>query len=343
MSTPPNPAETILQLASGLWASRAVWAAAREKLADDIPEAGVAIDDLAARKGLLPDRLKRLLRTLSSVGVFSVSDDDVVRNTDASLLLRSGAECSLRAFVESVFGGEHYAAFGEIETILREPISGFEKALGAPAFDYYAAHPEAGALFAQAMSDFTGPIDAAVSGYDFPPFETVIDVGGSLGSLARKVIAQRPGSRAIVFDLPETAARAEEGWRGAPDADRLSAVGGDFFKSVPEGGDLYLLKFILHDWDDGQCVQILKNIRSAMTPDATLCILELVLPDDGAPHPGWFMDLNMMANTDGCERTLSAYDALLSEAGFARRKAAPIPPNLTLIEAASAVKKANEG
>ncbi len=333
MPNPQNPAETLLQLASGLWTSRAVWAAAREKIADAVPEDGVAIKDLAAQKGLLPDRLKRLLRTLSSVGVFAVGDDDIVRHTDASLLLRSGEAGSLRAFVESVFGGEHYAAFGVIDEILREPISGFEKACGAPAFDYYAAHPEAGALFAQAMSDFTGPIDAAVSAYDFPPFETAVDVGGSLGSLARKVIAQRPGARAIVFDLPDTAARAENAWRGAADADRLTAVGGDFFKAVPDGGDLYLLKFILHDWNDDQCVQILNNIRSAMKPDATLCILELVLPDDGSPHPGWFMDLNMMANTDGRERTLSEYDGLLGEAGFKRRKATAMPPNLTLVEA----------
>ncbi|WP_321389246.1 methyltransferase [Emcibacter sp.] len=325
-----NPAEMVLQMASGLWMSRAVWAVAHFKIADHVPEEGITVEELADKTGLLPDRLLRLMRIMAAFGVFRVLPTGKFASTETSACLTSDGPQSLRAFVDSVFGLEHYDAFGRIDAALTAPTSGFMAHYDQPAFEFYGENPERGALFAQAMSDFTGPIDAAVAAYDFPPFNKLVDIGGSHGTLLSRILERYPDREGVIFDLPEVAERASETFGHT---DRIKAQGGDFFQEVPVGGDLYLLKFILHDWTDEQNVKILKNIRAAMAPGGRLCIMEMVLPDDHSPHVGWLLDFNMMAVTGGRERTRCEYETLLAEAGFTLTKATPAPPNMTILEA----------
>ena len=184
------------------------------------------------------------------------------------------------------------------------------------------------------MSSFTFPIDASISAYDFPRFDTAIDIGGSMGTLLNLILDRYAQARGIVFDLPDVVERAEAAWAAEGGADRLSGIGGNFFEAVPAGGDLYLLKMILHDWNDDQCVEILKNIRKAINPGGSLCIIEILVPEDFSPHPGWMADFNMMALTGGRERNRGEYERLLEAAGFRLEKASELAPtNFNILEA----------
>ncbi|TPD57458.1 methyltransferase [Emcibacter nanhaiensis] len=328
-----NPADMVLQMASGLWMSRAVWAVAHFRIADHVEEDGITVEELAEQTGLQPDRLLRLMRIVTAFGIFRALADGSFAATPASAVLRSDSPHSLRAFIDSVFGGEHYEAFGRIGSALSSPATGFEAHFDMPCFEFYTQNPDRGALFAQAMSDFTGPIDETIAAFDFPPFKLAVDIGGSMGTLLSKILPRYPDASGIVFDLPDVAGRARAALADTP---RLEAVGGNFFDEVPGDGDLYFLKFILHDWTDAQSVAILKNIRAAMKPDSALYIMEMVLPDDLSPHAGWLLDYNMMAMTGGRERTRSEYESLLAESGFRLDSATPAPPNMTILGAVPA-------
>ena len=334
MGEETNPLGSILQMATGLLASRALWATAHFKIADHVTDQGIGLDDLAEKTGILPDRLKRLMHVLVTFGMFRVLPGDLVVSTPVSQMLRSDSEKSVRAWIESIIGNEHYEALGSIDAALREPTTAFEARHGMLSFDYYTAHPGAGALFAQAMSDFTFPIDASISAYDFPKFDTAIDIGGSMGTLLKLMLDRYRDARGIVFDLPDVVERAGAAWAAEGGAARLSGIGGNFFEAVPAGGDLYLLKMILHDWNDDQCVEILKNIRTAINPGGTVCIIEILVPEDFSPHPGWMADFNMMALTGGRERNRGEYESLLEQGGFRlKRDTVLAPTSFSLLEA----------
>ncbi|WP_157219050.1 methyltransferase [Flavisphingomonas formosensis] len=338
MQADTPPAETsaaLMQLAGGLWISRAIWVAAHLRIADHIDTAPVSIEDLAAATATRPDPLGRLLTALATVGVFDRDTEGRVSHTPISRLLRSDHPATQRAFIESVFGHEHYEAWGAIEGTLRTGVTAFDLHYGKPVFDWFGEHPATAALFGEAMTSVTlATEEAVIAAHDFGAFTLAVDVGGSHGSLLRRLLAQAPEARGIVFDLPSTVAEGERMWQGTPEAARLSAMGGDFFQSVPAGGDLYLLKFILHDWTDQQSIAILRNIRAAMKPDGTVAIIEMVLPDDPATrHPGRFMDLNMLVMTGGRERSAKDYAALLHEAGLTLRSVTPTASPMSVITA----------
>ena len=329
-------ADLLLQFAGGLWVSRAVWAFAHLNIADCMTpgDAGSSLNEIAERAGVLPDRLSRLLKGLSTIGVVARLSDDQYALTPMSQLLRSDDNHSLRAFIDSVFGGEHYEAFGQFDQALKAPTTSFKTRFGDELFEYYKSNPKDGERFAQAMTDYSRPLDEAIAEYEFPPFEKAVDIGGSHGRLLSNIIKSRPEASGVVFDLPHAVASAKKEWADNPEPfARLDAVGGDFFESVFAGGDLYIMKFILHDWTDEQCETILKNVRAAITEGGRLAVVEMVLPDDVSFHPGWAVDLNMMAVTGGKERTASEYQALLKTAGFAVERMEELPANLKIIQA----------
>ncbi len=313
-SLPPNP---LLQMGMGLWQSRALWLVARLRIADAVGEVPEKVATIATHSQTDPDALGRLLAALSAFGVFRMESDGRVSHSDSSRLLRSDHPFTQRAFVESVFGHEHYEAWGAIEETVRTGRPAFDVRYGMPVFAYFQEHPEAARLFSEAMTGTTRMVeDAVLAAHDFGPFELGVDVGGSQGSLLRRILSRTPGARGIVFDLPRVVEAAQQVWQGTDEARRLSVVGGDFFVAVPEGGDLYLLKFILHDWDDTRAVQILRNIRAAIRPDGQIAVVEMVLPEDGAAHTAWLMDLNMLVMTGGRERRAAQYEALFDAARF---------------------------
>ncbi len=327
-----NPVQTIFQLASGLWVSRALWAAARLKLADMVGDEPMTLDALAEASGTRADMLGRLMNALTSFGIFARTADGRFEHNEVSRHLRTDHPVSQRAIIESVFGHEHYEAWGAIEHSLRTGETAFDSQYGMPVFAWFGERPASAKLFSEAMTSSTRMMEKELLACRFPDFRLAIDVGGSQGSLLRGLLAHHPHARGILFDLPEIVDLVRPALKGS----RITATSGNFFESVPAGGDLYLLKFILHDWTDAQSAVILRNIRAAVAPRGRIAIAEIVLPDDGQPSPDYLMDLNMMVMTGGRERTASEFQELLRKAGFRLESVTPTGSPLSLVQAVAA-------
>jgi hypothetical protein len=324
-----------MRLVEGFRLSRAVWLAAHLRLADLIGNGPASVSEVAGASGTHGDSLERLLNALAAVGVFRRDEDGRFWPTGASDLLRSDHPRSQRGWLDVALGGAHFEAWGAIEESMKTGRTAFEARHGASWVDYYRAHPEAGREFAEAMSGTTRAFeDAILAARPFPAFGVAIDVGGSHGSLLRRLLEGNADSKGVVFDLPEVI----DSWRAQDPDDlggRLTAAGGDFFRAVPTGGDLYLLKFILHDWDDEHAETILRRVREAAGPGTWLAVVDAVLPELPSEHPGWLMDLNMLALTGGRERTAQAFADLLEPAGwrFERVTATDSPLSVVLASA----------
>jgi len=328
-----KPADIIMQMASGLWVSRAIWTACRIGVPEAVEGQPRGIDEIAAATATRPDMLRRLMNALAASGLFERTADERFGHNDLSRVLRRDHPASQRAIVEIVFGDEHYEAWGHLDHSLRTGETAFDKSYGLPIFGYFGQHPDRAAAFSEAMTSSTRMLeDAIMAAHSFRPFELAVDVGGSQGSLLRSILARHPQARGIIFDLPEIVEAIRPGLAGT----RITAEAGDFFENVTPGGDLYLLKFILHDWTDDQCATILRNIRAAIRPGGRIALFEMVLPDEPVPHPGWFMDLNMMAMTGGRERTVAEYEALLAPAGFRMDRVTSTASPMSVIEAVAA-------
>jgi SAM-dependent methyltransferase len=288
---------------------------------------------LAAATGTRPEALRRLLRALAAHGIFREEEDGTFAQTPLSEVLLSGIAGSMRAFAEVELGHDHYDSWRDAESCLRQPGTAFERIFKIPIWQYYAEHAELEALFGEAMTNLTAIANAAVLGsHQFGAFGTAVDVGGGHGSFLAAILDGNPAANGILFDLPsviEDATKAEFVTRLG---DRIRPVSGDFFSQV-SGGDLYLLKFILHDWDDEDAVRVLSNIRRAITPGGRLAIVELVLPGRNEPHIGPLMDLNMMVMTGGVERTGEEYGDLLARAGFRLERVAGTKSPFSVVEA----------
>ncbi len=327
--TPANPVEALIGLASGLWVSRSLWAAARLGIADAIDPEPTALAVIAERTGAHEGNLRRLMNALVSIGLFRAEDGDRYAHNDLSPFLRKDHPISQRAFVESVFGGEHYAGWGAIEDSLRSGATAFDSHFGKPVFDWYGAHPAEAQKFSRAMEGTTRLIEAALmAAWTPPPFTIAVDVGGSRGTLVASLLQRNPDARGILFDLPDIVESVEP----ANGDMRIDLVGGSFFDSVPEG-DLYLLKMILHDWSDAQSEAILRNIRAAIRPGGRIAIIETVLPEKVGPSTGYLMDLNMMVMTGGRERTAAEFGALLDRTGFRLESVTPMPIPMSVVQA----------
>ena len=320
-----------LRTLGGFRLSRAVWLAARLRLADLVGDAPASVRDIAAASNTDADALERLMRALAASGVFRREDDGRFGQTPTSDLLRSDHPRSQRAWLECVLGGEMFEAWGAIESGVRTGRPAFDTRHGVSWVEYYRRHEDAAALFADAMSATTHAFEDALMAVDpFPRFSLAVDVGGSQGSLLRRLMQRDGAARGVLFDLPDVIER----WRGEHHDDldgRLTTAAGDFFENVPSGGDLYLLKFVLHDWDDERALTILRHVREAVAPGGRIAIVETVLPDTPAEHPGWLFDLNMLVVTGGRERTAREFTTLLDHAGCAVERTTPSDSPLSVI------------
>jgi hypothetical protein len=320
-----------LRMLCGFRLSRAVWLAARLRLADLVGDGPSSVTELAAASETDADALGRLMLALAAFGVFTRHDDGRFGQTPASDLLRSDHPRSQRAWLECLLGGEMFDAWASIESAVRTGRPSFDAHHGVSWVEYYREHEHAAALFAEAMSATTRAFEDGLLAADpFPSFELAVDVGGSEGSLLRRLLERNADAHGVLFDLPEVIER----WHAEHHDDldgRLSAAGGDFFEHVPAGGDLYLLKFILHDWDDERAVAILRTVRQAVAPGGRLAIVETVLPDAPSEHAGWLFDLNMLAITGGRERTAQDFLRLLDRAECTVERITPTDSPLSVI------------
>ena len=331
------PQAEIFHIIGGYWLSRAVYLAAKLKLADAVGDGRATLPALAAATGTRPDGLRRLLRALAAHGIFKAEPDDSFSQTGLSDVLRSGRPGGMRAIAEVELGHDHYDSWRDVESCLLQGGTAFERLYGMPIFRYYAAHPELEAMFAEAMTNLTAIAHAGILGaYEFKGFRRAVDVGGGHGAFLAAILDRNPSAEGVVFDLPSVIADAAKAEHVQRHKGRLTAAGGDFFQAVPAGGDLYLLKFILHDWDDGNSIKILANVRKAIAPQGRLAVVELVLPQPNEPHIGPLMDLNMMVMTGGVERSAADYGALLAKAGFRLERVATTRSPFSVVEAAPA-------
>ncbi len=327
-----NPLFALVEMASGLWVSRALWAAAELGVADAIGDEPASLEEIAAATGAREAPLRRLMKALVSVGLFTAEGDDRFGHSETSIFLKSDHPLTQRPFLRSIFGGEHYAGWGALGRSLTEGGTAFDHVYGRPVFDWYGDHPAEAVAFGRAMQSTTLLIETMLMAvWTPPPFELAVDVGGSRGTLLQGLLARAPEARGVLFDLPEIA----DAVRPTITEPRIEAIGGNFFDIVPEG-DLYLLKLILHDWDDDRSSAILENIRTAAYPGARVVIIDALLPETVENHPGFLMDLNMMVMTGGKERTVAEFEALLTGAGFQLESVTPTPTPMGIVQAVAA-------
>jgi hypothetical protein len=213
-----------------------------------------------------------------------------------------------------------------------------EMAQGAGLFQsLLETNPEYARAFNGGMTGVSAmSIDAAVPLYDFTDRRLIVDVGGGHGALLAAVLAQSPTAKGVLFDLPSVVEGAGRALDAAGVTQRCTVTAGSFFDSVPNGGDAYLLKSIIHDWDDASALTILRNVRAAIGPDGKLLLLELVLPEGAPPHPGMLLDIDMLVNTGGRERTAPEYADLLLRAGFRQTRVIPTAGPSSIVEAVPA-------
>jgi len=336
-----TPAATLLHLMTGYRAMQALYVAARLGIADLLKDGARGSEELARATGADARALHRLLRALASLGVFAEDADGRFAPSELGALLRSDVPGSLRA-AAIFFGDErNWHAWGKLERSVMsgEPVRGPR---GTQVFlEESARDPEGAALFNAAMTSLTSAFDAAVTAaYDFSRLGTLVDVGGGQGALISSILAANPALRGILFDIPPVieSARGRIGEAGL--AGRCELVAGDFFASVPAGGDAYVLKWVIHDWDDEHSVAILGSCRRAMARDGRLLLVERVVPervDQSADTQGIVLgDLNMLLWTGGCERTAAEYRALLASGGFTLARIVPTATQLNIIEGARA-------
>jgi hypothetical protein len=296
-------------------------------VADHLAAGARTADEVAAREGSQPRATYRLMRAAAALGVLSYEGDRAFALTAMGQLLRDGVPGSLRAFVLSLTGTGHWQAWPLFPDAVREGTSQLKRALGANLFDYLARpeNAEEARLFAESMADFSAlTVRAAVAELDTAGVSTVVDVGGADGQFVQALMAAHPGLRGQVLDLPHAVdgARQEAAKRGL--SDRFSAVAGDFFESVP-AADLYLIKTILHDWDDERAATILRNCRAAAPAGGRAVVVETIVGDVGTPGDfAALSDLVMLAVTGGIERDLAEFDELFAASGWRRDKTYPV-------------------
>jgi hypothetical protein len=325
-----GPSAVMTQMLGGFQASQALYVVAKLDICTMLDDGPLSVADLAARSGAQPQALSRLIRTLTMLGLFQTNGDLVGTTALGAILSRNNPE-SLTAVAE-LWMETHYGPFGELLHTVRTGQPGADRYFGMPMFEWIAEKPERAEQMARAMADVTGTMRRGMfEGYELPPGQTVADIGGSDGSLLAELIAGLPDRRGIVFDRPEVAPLAQAAMTARGLADRVEAVGGDFFASVP-AADLYLLSFVLHDWDDAACVRILRTIRQAAGPDSRLMVVEGVVPPGDVPHVMKMIDLTMLGMVPGRERTAEEYAALLGEAGFVLDRIVATPSPLSIIE-----------
>jgi hypothetical protein len=330
-STGPGLAiATFVDLMKNFWLARAVSVAAELGIADQLVAAPQSAAELARTLNVHEPALRRLLRALVSEGFFAESGGRY-SNSPKSEALRSDLPWSMRASARAQLGQEHYGSWEELLHCVQTGKDGVNKRYGMPVWEYYTHNPARGQVFHDSMTALTSGIEQAVlAAYDFSPFSHIIDIGGGHGRLLSQLLAAAPRARGTLFDQPRVLS-------GAPELDPcIEKVPGDFFQSVPAGGDLYTLKFILHDWTDQQSIAILKNIRTAIAPRGKVLLIETVIPDGNDPAFSKFMDLNMLVMTGGQERTAGEYAQLFSSAGFALARVIPTSSVCSIVEATPA-------
>jgi len=333
-STPATPI-ALLRMTDGLVVHQALCAAATLGIADLLNVGERSAAALASALHVNEDALYRALRFLSGHGIFREISSRTFVNTPLSDYLRSDVPGSMRPVL--MFRGSRYyfAPFTEFLYSLQTGLPAREKVLGSGTFEYLRADPEAERVFDEAMTAISALSASAIAAiYDFGRWETVTDVGGGNGALLAAILRAHPSLHGVLADAPTVVERSRRREFLSGDlASRTRFETCDFFHAIPSGSRAFMMKNIIHDWNDAQACEILRNCRRAVPDDGVLLLIEYCLGEDNTASVGKMVDLVMLTITGGKERTVNEHRALLASAGFQLNRAIPVSPEITMIEA----------
>jgi len=329
-------ADRMMQMIIGYWVTQVVHAAARFSIADYLAKAPATAEDIADAEGTDPSATFRLLRTCASLGLVKYDGNSRFAGTSLLDTLRKDNPQSLRAIAVSWPLPGHWLPWGRFAEAIKTGTSQTVPALGAGLFEYFATNAAEAAAFTESMTSLTSSVaKETAKRINTSGVNTVADIGGAGGAMLYALLQLHPDLQGIVFDRPQVVASARAEAVKLGFHERVTAVGGDFFESVPEA-DLYLLKHILHDWDDESCICILKNCRRGLRPRGRIAVIELLLGEIGEPGIAPLYDVTMMVMSSGRERSLPEFQRLFEAAGLAATKVTRTTTPMVILEAAAA-------
>jgi len=312
--------DDVWDLVTGFCVSQCIHAAVVLRLADHLTASPLPADAMAKLAGTPLETLTRLLRVLTACGVVRRRPDGLYILTHRGERLREDAPDSLRAQILHLFHSSNWAAWGDLLHSIRTGGAAFAHALGENAWVYRETHPEAGRLFADMASAASRQsAEDIVSRLDLSRAREVVDLGGGNGALLAAVLRRWPKLNGTLLDLPSALKEAPSLLAEAGVSARCRILPGNFLEAVPSGGDVYVLKSVLHDWDDESASRILRNCRRVMRSNSELVLIESMLEEKIAPAQA-FMDLHMLVIHGGRERTRDEISALCRNAGFEPRE-----------------------
>jgi DNA-binding HxlR family transcriptional regulator len=333
-ASPLPPHAQLVQMATAHWMSHILYVAARLSIADHLAGGPKGTEELAAATKTHSPSLTRLLRTLAHLGIVSENATGQFALTPLGEALKTGASGAARSAILTLASPWMTSGWERLLESVQTGKPGLEQALGLPLFDWLAKHPEEASLFSETMVSFHGAEPAAVAAaYDFSKMSTIVDVGGATGNLLAAILEKHPRSRGVLYDLPHVVRDAPKLLHARGLAERITIVSGSFFERVPEGGDVYLLSHIIHDWNEEQCLTILGHCRRVMKPSTRVLIIEMLLAAGNQPHPGKMLDMMMLVGPGGQERTGPEYRTLLKKAGLRLTNTIPTDSAVTVVEA----------
>lgn len=335
----PQP-QILLQMVMGGLVSQSISVAAKLNIADLLKDGVKSSDELAHLIDVDSESLYRLLRTLSSIGIFAEGENKKFQLTPLAEYLQTDAPVSIRAFAICVGEPWFFQLWENLLHSIKTGKSSFENIYGMEVPQYLRQHPQEGQLLSESMSESMTSLTSFViptvlTSYDFSGLSKIVDVGGGHGSLIAEILKANPFMKGILFDQPFVVERAKHLIEARGVAERCEIVGGNFFESVPSGGHAYIMKYIIHNWGAKQAITILKNCHQVMAENGKLLLLEKVIPPANQPSNSHWFDLQILLMGGGCERerTETEYRELLAEAGFMLTKVVYTQSFIDIIEA----------
>ncbi|HSL06205.1 MAG TPA: methyltransferase [Nitrospiraceae bacterium] len=329
-----SPPELMRDLTIGHWVARLVHVAAKLKLADLLKKGPRTVEDLATAAGVQPAMLYRILRALASVGVFAETKNGRFTLTPLAATLRTDVPASMHGWAIMINDNWQWDAWKELLYGAKTGEVPFLKAHDMPIFEYFEQHLEDLQVFGESMTSISRTENPTVpAAYKFSGIQTVVDIGGGHGSLLATILKANQKLKGVLYDQPSVIARAEKDQhvtaRGIKERCRLES--GSFFETVPKGGDAYIMKYILHDWNDEECIQILRNCRDAMNEKGKVLVVDTVIAPGNNPSWGKLLDIQMLI-IGGRERTKKEFAAMFAEAGLKLTRVVPTKGPLSIVE-----------
>jgi hypothetical protein len=329
-----SAAFSLLDLIQGSVITQAISVAAKLGIADVLADGPLPAAEIAKRVGSDPEATYRLLRTLSGYSVFAVQPDGRFDLTPMADALRDNAPDSMRGMAMLMGHPLLWEDWGYLLSSVRTGEANLPKLRGTGAFDFFMANPDYAAVFFQGFRSLSeSETDPVLAAYDFSQFGTIVDVGGGRGTLLAGMLSQAPTSRGVLYDSEQATADSPSLFEAAGVGERVTIENGTYLDKLPAGGDAYVLKHILHDFKEPECLALLKNVREAIAPDGKVLVIEYVLNEDNEPHLGNIIDLWLLLMLGARERTLPDYTELFAKAGLQVIRAVPTTSPVSIVEA----------